>query len=284
MPTNPLLPPGLTGVRRLCAFAFLLAPACAAPAQSLLLGVSEGTSGGLDHARAVAKYQGLADVIGRAVKRKVDVVFMREFSNLESGMKEQRLDFVMARPSDYPARGIRENGYRCVASAKPDGQCLIVATKGTAIKSVADLKGKRIVLPEPAAYMTKFCLAELRDQGIAASSASIQFVREQGAVTFYLQNRFADAGGIASYSGPAAKWEKDGNVVVHRSRPQPYFPLIARGSTTDAQVAGIQSALRELPATEAGRAVLASIGIAEFDFSSAARLVELLKWLPKDGG
>ena len=77
MPTNPLLPPGLTGVRRLCAFAFLLAPACAAPAQSLLLGVSEGTSGGLDHARAVAKYQGLADVIGRARARFGDVPEVR---------------------------------------------------------------------------------------------------------------------------------------------------------------------------------------------------------------
>ena len=31
-----------------------------APAQQLVLGISEGTSGGLDHAQVITKYQGLA--------------------------------------------------------------------------------------------------------------------------------------------------------------------------------------------------------------------------------
>ena len=81
-------------------------------AQGLIMGVSEGTSGGLDHAQVIAKYQGLADVVGRAIKQKVNVVFAREFSALEEGMKTGRYDFVIARPSDYPARGLRDYGYR----------------------------------------------------------------------------------------------------------------------------------------------------------------------------
>jgi hypothetical protein len=48
----------------------LIATSARAQTQNeLILGVSEGTSGGLDHARVIAKYGGLADAIGRAIKR-----------------------------------------------------------------------------------------------------------------------------------------------------------------------------------------------------------------------
>lgn len=254
---------------------------CALPAWAadLVLGVSEGTSGGLDHEQAIQKYQGLADVIGRALHRKVDVVFLREFSQLEDGMKQHRLDFVMARPSDYPARGMKFYGYQYLASAKPEGQCYIIARKDAGIRKVADLKGHKLVLPEKAAYMTKFCRAELRDQGIDLARENVQYVREQGAVAFYIDNHFADAGGVASYSGLAKKWDKDGNVV-HKSRPQPYFPLVASGQIGEAQRAEIRKALVALPQTEPG--VLATIGIQAFDVDSEQRLRGLLDWLGPD--
>jgi phosphonate transport system substrate-binding protein len=52
-----------------------------AAAQQLVLAISEGTSGGTDHARVLAKYGGLANVIGDSIKRKVVVVFVREFGS-----------------------------------------------------------------------------------------------------------------------------------------------------------------------------------------------------------
>lgn len=248
-------------------------------AQGLIMGVSEGTSGGLDHAQVIAKYQGLADVIGRSVKQKVSVVFAREFSALEEGMKTGRYDLVIARPSDYPARGLRDYGYKFVASAKPDGQCFLIVPKDSPIKTLADVKGKKIALPEPAAYMTKFCRAELRTLGIDTSGPNVQYVREQGAVAFYLDNRFAEVGGVASYSGVAKKWEKDGNRIVHKSVPQPYFPLIAGKRVTGAQVEAIQKSLVAMADNEADEAVLKRVGIKEFDITSEKRLKDLLTWL-----
>lgn len=263
--------------------ALLLAAAlCAAVpawAEDLVMGVSEGTSGGLDHAQVIIKYQGLADVIGRSIKRKVNVVFAREFAQLEDGMKKHRFDFVIARPSDYPARGIKLYGYKYLASAKPEGQCLIIAGKDSGIRSVKDLHGKRIVLPEPAAYMTKFCRAELRDQGLDLEKEKVQYVREQGAVTFYIDNKFADAGGIASYSGVAKKWEKAGLPIVHKSRTQPYFPLIAGPAITEAQRVEIQKSLAAMTQSPADQAVLKTVGIEGFDTGTEARLNALLDWL-----
>lgn len=250
--------------------------------QDLIMGVSEGTSGGLDHAQVISKYQGLADVIGRSIKRKVDVVFIREFAALEEGLKSSRLDFVIARPSDYPARAIASYGYHYVATAKPEGRCHVIVGKDSPLKTLAELKGKRIVMPEKASYMTKFCRAELRDQGIDLARENVQYVREQGAVAFYLQQKLADAGGVASYSGVAKKWEKDGNRVLHKSVAQPYFPLIASPRISTRELAAIQKSLLALPAGSASdKAVLGTIGIAEFDTGSEDRLRGLLDWLAR---
>ena len=264
--------------RIMAAAAFCLAW-CTASAEPLILAVSEGTSGGLDHAQVIAKYQGLADAVGKSIKQKVNVVFAREFQALEDGMKTGRYDFVLARPSDYPARGLRDYGYRFVATAKPDGQCYIVVPKDSPIKTLADAKGKRFVMPEQVAYMSKFCRAELRDKGIDLDKQKVQYVREQGAVAFYLQYKFSDVGGLASYSGVTKAWEKDGNRVLHKSVAQPYFPLIASRRTSNADVASIQKALLALPSDDAGLAVLKSIGVKGFDTATEQRLRDLLKWL-----
>ena len=260
-----------------------LALAWSAPAwaQDLVMGVSEGTSGGLDHAQVVTKYQGLADVIGRSIRRKVNVVFAREFAQLEEGMKTRRFDFVLARPSDYPARGIKLYGYRFLASARPDGQCLIIGGKDSGIRKVADLRGKRIVLPEPAAYMTKFCRAELRDQGIDLDSEKVSYVREQVTVGQYLEGGFADVGAIASYSGLAKSWQKVGHTVLHRSVPQPYFPLIASKSVAPRQIEAVQKQLEAIGTLPDGPEVLQSIGIAGFATDGEKRLGGLLAWLEK---
>ncbi len=265
--------------RLLARLAPLLVATLAAAQPTATLGVSEGTSGGLDHARVLAKYGSLAEVIGTASRHRVQVVFVREFSSLEDGMRKGFFDFVLARPSDYPARGVRDHGYRFVASAKPDGQCLVIVGKDSPLKTLADAKGKRWVMPEQVSYMSRFCAAELRDRGIVIANQPHQFVREQGAVVFYLDNGFADVGAIASYSGPGKALAKSGHRVLHRSVLQPYFPLIAGKRISADQVSAVQAALRALPQSPEGREVLKSIGVEAFDTESGARLQKLLGWL-----
>lgn len=250
-------------------------------ASYLTFGVSEGTSGGLDHAQVIAKYEGLAQVLSKTLGQKVNVVFVREFKALESGMKEGRFDFVMARPSDYPARALRDYNYRFVASALPDGQCLIVVPKDSKITTLEGIKGQRTVMPEQVSYMSRLCRAEMRDNNVLPPKDSVKYVREQGAVTFYLQNKLADVGTLASYSGAAAKWVKDGQTVLYKGKPQPYFPMIASPKVSAAQVAQVQRSLAELGSEDSGQAVLNTIGIQKFDTSTEKRLRDLLPFLEK---
>lgn len=260
---------------------FTLVCSTASAQSQLILAISEGTSGGLDHAQVIAKYQDLANTLGAAIKSKVSVVFAREFATLENGMKEGKFDFVMARPSDYPARGMRDNGYQYVASAKPDGQCLIIVPQASPLKKLDDARGKRFVMPEQVSYMSRFCRAELRDRGIDLAKENVQYVREQAAVPFYMSNNFADVGGIASYSGPAKKLDKDGFRVLHSSVTQPYFPMVAHAKFKPEQVKAIQRELESLPDKPGGLDILKRVGIAGFDTGSEARMKDLLAWMER---
>ena len=245
----------------------------------LVFAVSEGTSGGIDAEAARVKYQPLADVLGRAIGSEVKVAFFREFSALERGMKENQFDFVLARPSDYPARGLRDYRYKFVATANPDGQCILIVHKDSPIKKVADLKGKTFVMPEKNAYMTRFCRAELRDQGIILDNETVNYVREQGAIPFSIENRISDVGGIASYSGAYAQWQKSGNRILHQSKPQPYMPLVASQGISAEQVTKMQAALTELGKSESGSQILKRVGVTGFIATEENRLRKLLEWL-----
>lgn len=69
--------------------------------------------------------------------------------------------------------------------------------------------------------------------------------------------------------------------MLHKSVQQSYFPLIAGSRISQPQIEAIQKSLQGMPDTDAGRQVLKTIGVKEFDGSSESRLRELLSWLER---
>ncbi|APV52123.1 hypothetical protein BWI17_22110 [Betaproteobacteria bacterium GR16-43] len=254
-----------------------------APAQPTgpryLLAVSEGTSGGTSPQEIIDKYKPLADLMGKVLGGQVLVDPSRSFQRLDEGLRAKRFDLAMARPSDYPARAVRDNGYRYVANASPDGQCVFLVPQKSAAKTLADLKGKRILLPEKISYMAQFCSAELRDAGLNLSQ--LEYVKEQEVVVYQLQNNRADLGGVASYSKALKGIGDAGLRELVRSRPQPYFPLIAGQRISPTQIAALRKELVKMKDTPAGKEILAKLGLAGFDDTGEKRLAELLAWLEK---
>ncbi len=268
---------------RVLALALACLGAGAAWAQSpLVFAVSEGTSGGgssVGDEQMAVKYRPVVEVMERVLGQKVAVRYVRDFRQLEDGMKGARFDLVMARPSDYPARGVRDYGYQAVTTTQPDGHCLLVVKADSPLKTLDELKGKRVILPERVAYMTKFCLAEMRDQKLGINPDEVTYVREQGAIPFAIQNGLSHVGGIASYSGVAGRLQKEGLRVLHKSRAQPYLPLIAGAKIPADKVQQLGAELVALSKTEAGGKALAAIGLKGFDTGTQPRLLSLLDWL-----
>lgn len=247
----------------------------------LFLAVSEGTSGSINPNEAVEKYRPLADVLSKAASVPVVVSLVRSFEALEAGMKKGDFDLVMARPSDYPARGVRDYGYSLLATAKPDGQCFFIVEKSSPLKTIEEAKGKVIMFPEKIAYMTKFCQAELRDKGFNLATENLNYAKEQGAVGWSVESKLSDVGGVASYSGVAKNWEKNGNRVLHKAPQRPYFPLIAHKRVPADKAAKMQKALASLGDTDEGKKVLQIMGIQGYNIEDSKRLLDLLAWLEK---
>ena len=185
----------------------------------------------------------------------------------------------MARPSDYPARGLRDDGYQFVASAQPEGRCMLAVPTDSPLRSVADLRGKTFVMPEKVAYMTRFCRAELRDQGIDLAKEHVFYVREQGAIPFALENKIADVGGMASYSGAIRQWRDKGHRILHESISQPSMPVVAAPHLSLNEVRKASEVLVGLGADAAGREFLGTLAVSGFAASEEARLRALLAWL-----
>ena len=245
----------------------------------LVLAVSEGTSGGIDAATAKRKYAPMAQRLSEVLGARVEIEFVREFARLEAGMREDRFDLVIARPSDYPARGLRDYRYQFVATARPEGQCMIAVKEGSGVTHLADLKSATVVMPEKPAYMTRFCRAALRDEGIDLDKANVYYVREQGAIPFAIDNGIAGAGGMASYSGAIRQWRAAGGGVLFESRTQPYMPMVASPRLAREEVEKVQQVLTGLSGSAAGRAFLEQLRIDGFVTSEEARLRQLLEWL-----
>lgn len=263
---------------------FLLAGASggALAAEKIVLAVCEGTFSGASPAELVDKYRPIADVIGKALKSPVMISPVCDFKRLASGLKEGRFDLVMARPSDYSARAIRDGDYRHVAQVVPDVQCVYVVPKDSPLKTLADVKGKRVALPGKTSYMGKVCAAELRDNGCDAANKA-QFVKEQAVVMYQLKEGNVDVGGMSSHAKAIAPQalEKAGLRELGRSRPQPYFPIIAHKRLSDAQVEAVRRDLVVLSESPGGKATLAKSGLNGYVPGSEEKMKELLTWLEK---
>jgi ABC-type phosphate/phosphonate transport system substrate-binding protein len=246
-----------------CALIAASSPAAnaAAAKKQLVLAVSEGTSGGITAEAAQAKYQPLAEALGAAINAEFKVQFVREFALLTKDMQENQFDLVLARPSDYP-----------------DGHCMLIVHKDSPIKSIADLKNKTFVMPEESSYMTRFCRAELRNNGILLENKRVHYVREQAVIPFAIENRISNVGGIASYSSAYAKWTKGENRMLYKSRAQPYRPMVASPNLSPEQVAKLKDALVDLGNSDAGKQVLKRVGVASFVTTEEGRLRKLLDW------
>jgi len=246
----------------------------------VLFAISEGASGGLDASEVLRKYTGLKSVMEQVLGREVRIVSARNFELLERGLADHQYDFAMARPSDYMARAVRDANYSLVVTANPDGMCTIIVPKDSPIKTLADLRGKRLGLPEQVAYMSRFCAADLRDNGIdIAKDTKLQYLREQDVVGYAVETGILDAGGVASFSGVARNWEKKGGRILHRSVKQPYFPLIASASVPKAEVDKVRKALVALSETDSGKEILQNLGVQGFAPGDQPRLLKMLSWL-----
>lgn len=275
--------------RRLVCGAPVLVAGIAAPwvvrSQELLAGewmiaISEGTSGTQSSLEVMSRYEDLVAYIGRAVNRKLRFFLARDFEMLEDGIRRNAYPLVLARPSDYPARAVRDHGYQLVTTVRGGGYIRFIVPGDSPLKGVQDLRGRRIAFPEGISYAARVATATLRDNGIdIRQEKSVQYFRDQAAIGFTLESKLADVGAVMSYSGVGRDWEKKGGKVLLDGPKQPYMPMVASPRVAVQDIVALRGALVTLDQSASGRTILQRVGVPGFESRDARDLHALLNWL-----
>jgi ABC-type phosphate/phosphonate transport system substrate-binding protein len=275
-----------TWIRLLCAVAFAMSanafaqkPAPKSEQKQLIFAINEGGSGNLDATEIFLRWEDFSKILEKALGARLSLVAVRDIQVLQHSLETGAYTLVLSRPADVLAQAVREYGYQPVVVSKEPAHALFIVNKDSPLKTIADVRGKRIVTPDRYAYMWRIANAMLRDNQIAMAKEQVRAMRDQAAIAWSMENNFFDVGVVASFSPAGRTWEKKGGRVIATSPAVPNTPMIASPKVTPAQIAKIRKALTALESTEEGKTILKKINVAGFKDASPQVFIDLLTWL-----
>lgn len=270
--------------RWLAAAFFFFAAVSAVPAQadmksSVVLSINEGTSGSSDFLTMQDKYLPLADYLTRKIKLQVKLESATTLKLILTGLEKHRFELLLVRPAHIAAKGMRDYHYQLAVAAEGESKAYFITKPDSPLKSLKDLKGKRIAMPDPDAYPTHIGLAMLKQAGVPIGPDTIAYSRSQEAVGYAVKQGFVAAGVVISYSKVFKNWEKDGGRVLTASPSLPFWGILASPDMPPALLAQIRQALVDLKNTEEGKTILKGIGIPGFVEGDPQSYANMLKFL-----
>ena len=244
-----------------------------------IFAINEGGSGNLDATEIFLRWEDFTKIAERALGVRLTMVAVRDVQVFQRSLETGAYALALSRPADALAQAVRDYGYNPVVVSREPAHALFIVNKDSPLKTIADIRGKRIVTPDRYAYMWRIANAMLRDNKITMAREQVKAMRDQAAIAWSMENNFFDVGVVASFSPAGRTWEKKGGRVIAISPEVPNTPLIASRKISLAQVTKLRDTLVALDSTEDGKAVLKRINIAAFKPASSQVFIDLLTWL-----
>ncbi len=275
-------------VRWACFALFLLFATGAAAQADLVFAVTEGVTYRATPKEIRDKFAPLAEVIGKAVGRKVKIVVVPAYNDLRAGLAQQEYDLAFVHPAHVSMAEIKQGRYHALAwtTGFTEYTVSILVPKDSPLKSIDDLKGRTLVTPDPDSITAAMVRATFRAQKLTASEGKepapgtvrVITTQYQDAVPFYLENGFAQAAATAA-SGVVKGWTDKGGKVLFRSRPVPIKQVIASSKLSAEDQQKIRATLLGLRDNKPGRDALDAVGYKGFVVPSAEFETATIAWL-----
>lgn len=246
----------------------LVATAQAQPigtATDLVFSVTEGVTYQATPKEIREKFEPLAEVIGKALHRNVKVVLVPAYDDVRVGLARQDYDVAFIHPAHVAMAEIKAGRYRSIAwtSGYTDYTVSLLAKADEPVKDLNDLKGRKLVTPDPDSITAVMVRAMLRGQNLGTADLKVLTTRYQDAVPFYLEYGFAQVGATAANAVVKA-WIGKGGKVVLRSRGVPIKQFIASSRLAPGEQEKIREVLINLAQSDAGRRALSASGYTAF--------------------
>ena len=266
--------------RSLLQAAFCLLLAAPTWAHALVFAVNEGVTYRVSNEEIRARYSAISTDLSKLLNQPVRVEPVGDYNQLRKGLADKTYDLAIVHPAHISIGAMKNSGYRLVAVTKgfTEYSARFLVRADSPLKTLADLRGKKVGAPDEDSITSWMVRATLRDALGKADAVAYTYTRYQDAVPFMVEHTFTQAGATAS-NAVVKQWQASGGKVLTSSKSVPIKHVIAGASITAAQLAQLREYFTTLDSTEAGRKKLESIKVQGYAPYDPAALMNLGIWL-----
>ena len=254
--------------------------AVAAPAQALVIGVTEGVTYQASDSQIEARFEPIAEALAKALKQPVTIKVLSTYRSAREALKSNQVDIAFVHPAHLAFEASKTGNFRTLAwtAGFTEYKVSFLCKDPQAISNWKEIAGKSLVMPDPDSITSVITRAMLREQGLQDGVVKTTNTRYQDAVPFYVQNGFAAYGATASAS-VVRDWKSGGGKTCAESRAVPIKQWLASSKLDPGAVATVRETLLGLGQSEAGKRALAVSTYSGFVAPSSDLEKTLMTWL-----
>jgi phosphonate transport system substrate-binding protein len=258
----------------------LLAAFCGLAQANLVFAVNEGVTYRVPNEEIRARYAAIAADLSKLLKQPVQVEPVADYPSLRKGLADKAYDLALVHPAHISIQAIKKSDYKLLAVTKgfQDYKASFLVTADSPLKTLADLKGRKLGAPDEDSITSWMVRATMRDLVGDPKQVSYVYTRYQDAVPFFVENSLTPAGATASNAVVKA-WQDKGGKVLATSKAVPIKHMIASSKLNAEQIDAVRDYLLTLDATEDGRKKLEPTKWKGFAAYDNAQLMALGTWL-----
>ena len=248
----------------LLSFLFTAGTVSAQQESEAILAINEGVTY-QDAGTPSERYKPLLEMLSKELKRPVRIKTVTRYSEFDKDLAAGRYELVFIHPAHVGLQAVQRGNYYGIATAKgfTGYRAHIIVPKESTLRSLEDLRGKKIGVPSVESITTAMFTAHLQEHKFRTPEQSYQATRYQDAVPFMIEHGFVEAG--VTGSGAVAKaWETKGGRILGETPAVPIKQFLVSDKIDTATRQRIQTLLLTLSDTPAGKHALEKIGIPGF--------------------
>ena len=249
-------------------------------AQALVFAINEGVTYRVSNDEIRARYAAIAADLSKILRQPVTLEPVGHYPTLRQGLADKAYDIALVHPAHLSIQAMRNSGYRLVVVAKgfEKYQANFLVRADSPIKSLAELKDKRLGAPDEDSITSWMVRATLRDAQLDPKTVNMTYTRYQDAVPFFVENHLTHAGATAANS-VIKEWKDKGGKVLAQSKTVPIKHVIAGASLSAEQVNAVREYFVALDTNDEGRKKLEPSKLRGFAVYDDAAMMALGKWL-----
>lgn len=249
-------------------------------AQALVFAINEGVTYRVSNDEIRARYAAIAADLSKLLRQPVTLEPVGHYPTLRQGLTDKAYDIALVHPAHLSIAAIKNSGYRLVVVAKgfEKYQANFLVRADSPMKSLAELKDKRLGAPDEDSITSWMVRATLRDAQLDPKSVNMTYTRYQDAVPFFVENHLTHVGATAANS-VIKEWKDKGGKILAQSKTVPIKHVIAGSSLSAEQVSAVRDYFVALDTNDEGRKKLEPSKLRGFAVYDDAAMMALGKWL-----